>query len=138
MRTRPMESLRSISDHLLMNMDSVHKRALLYRADGENDIEAALLETVSVSTIKSRLGGILGNRDVPSSREEADGRWMLGSGPSEIRQGPITLHWDTNGVHSVTVRWADASLVSVRGRKSDVTLGDLLRVAQSANTRPPK
>jgi uncharacterized protein len=56
MAVQPLESLRAIARHHLVNMDMLHKRALLLRADGMTDCESADLEAVSMSTFKSRLG----------------------------------------------------------------------------------
>jgi hypothetical protein len=56
MAVQPLESLEAIAEHHLRNMDILHKRALLLRADGRTDSEAADLEGVSVGTMKSRLG----------------------------------------------------------------------------------
>jgi predicted DNA-binding protein (UPF0251 family) len=53
---QPLESLRAIARHHLLNMDMLHKRALLLRADGQSDEEAADIEGVSVGTFRSRLG----------------------------------------------------------------------------------
>jgi hypothetical protein len=56
MAVQPLECLRAIASHHLLNMDILHKRALLLRASGESDNEAARFEGVSESTYKSRVG----------------------------------------------------------------------------------
>jgi hypothetical protein len=56
MAVEPLESLGAIAAHHMPTMDMVHKRALLLRADGQSDEEAARMEGVSESTYKSRLG----------------------------------------------------------------------------------
>ena len=56
MAVEPLECLGAIAAHHMPTMDMVQKRALLVRAAGMTDSEAADLEGVSIGTLKSRLG----------------------------------------------------------------------------------
>ena len=55
MGAHPLESLSAMEVHHLSNMDLAHKRALVLRASGKTDGEAAVLESVSESTMKNRI-----------------------------------------------------------------------------------
>lgn len=60
-----------------------------------------------------------------------DGRWELGNGHDRRAAGDVVVHWGLGDEHSLTVRHA-TRVYAVRGsRRNGVSLGELVRVAQS-------